>query len=304
MRRSSFFTCAVTATVLAATAACSDSSTAPGGQNNGDPQASADLAPSAGQDVAMDYQFYSSASGSTDGASFSMNVPANGLAPSGAILPTMGRSGPGTHWFHSGCAFTSSAHDFTCPPIVLLGHMWNVSYQFFDTAGVLQTAYDPFTTDSATLTVSDTGAFAFSWGNNGYADTSAHHRFVSLSNLAGDPDTLHIWNGTGSTFDHSVRTGHVSKTYQLTSSDTTIDLEIRQPRRLNPYPISGTIIRNYDMLRTRMRSDTSSDTLTVTKTVHSTRRVVVTFNGTANVPMTVGSDSYMLNLDTRQVTKQ
>jgi hypothetical protein len=186
----------------------------------------------------------------------------------------------------------------------LLGHMVNVSYQFFDTAGVSQMAYDPVTTDSATLTVSDTGAFAFSWFNNSYADTSSHHRHVTLSNLVGDPDTLHIWNGTGSTFDHSVRIGHVSKTYQFTSSDTTINVEILQPRRVHPYPISGTIIRNYDMTRTRVKSDTSSDTSTVTKTVHSTRRVVVTFNGTVNVPMTVGSDSYMLNLDTHEVTKQ
>jgi hypothetical protein len=305
MKRSSFFACAVTATVLAATAACSDSSTSPGGANDsGDPQASADLAPSAGEDIAMDYQFYSAASGGATGSgSFSMNVPEGGLTPS-ASIGGMRRGGPGTHWFHTQCAFTQESNQFTCPTISLLGHMLDVSYQFFDTAGVAQSAYDASTTDSATLTVSDTGAFAFSWFNNGYADTSSHHRFVTLSNLAGDPDTLHIWNGTGSTFDHSVRTGHVSKTYQLTSSDTTIDLEIRLPRSANPYPISGTIIRNYDMVRTRMKSDTSADTSTVTKTVRSTRRVVVTFNGTANVPMTVGSDSYMLNLDTREVTKQ
>lgn len=305
MKRSSLFSCAATAAVLAVATACSDSSTAPGGSSSGDPQASADLAPSAGQDVAMDYQLYSTASGdsSSVSGSSSMNVPEGGLTPSASILG-MGHGGPKTHWFHDQCAFTSASDDFTCPTISLLGHMMNVSYQFFDTAGVAQSAYNAFTTDSATLTVSDTGAFAFSWFNNSYADTSSHHRHVTLSNLRGNPDTLHIWNAIGSTSDHSIRTGTVSKTYQLTSSDTTINVAIRQPRGLNPYPISGTIIRNYSMLRTRIKSDTSADTSTVTTTRQSTRRVVVTFNGTENVPMMVGSDAYMLDLRTGQATKQ
>lgn len=303
MKRSSFFSCAASAAVLAV-AACSDASTGPGSNTTGDPQASADLAPSAGQDVAMDYQFYSMASGNTGAGSFSRSIPEGGLTASAAIDRPMRAGGPATHWLHANCAYTPASQDFTCPTISMLGHMLDVSYQFFDTAGAPQTAYDPVTTDSATLTVSDTGASLYSWFNNSYADTSSHHRTVTLSNLAGDPDTLHVWNGTGSTFEHSVRTGHVSKTYLLMSSDTTINVAIRQPRGLHPYPISGTIIRNYDMTRTRIKSDTSADTTTNTTTRHTTRRVVVTFNGTANVPMTVGSDTYIVNLDTREVTKQ
>jgi len=266
---------------------------------------SADLAPSAGEDVATDYNFYATASGSATGATFARLMPTGGSSGSSTGIfmqrtPAPSPSGLTASaivaWINPACVYTSATSNFVCPTLTWMGHSLSVSYTLFDSLGVAQSQYSPTLTASVALVVSDTGAVAYTWNNNSFADTSSHHRNVTLSNLLGSPDTLHIWNGVGSTAIHSVRSGQITKTYQLSSNDTTTNVAIRQPHGLNPYPLSGTIVRNYSVVRTKQASDT---------TTHSaTRRVVVTFNGTADVPMTVGTETYSLNLDSHRVTKQ
>jgi hypothetical protein len=276
---------AVAMTILTA---CSDS-TSPDPASAFDAQVSADIAPSAGEEIASETDFYAAASASgTSGVAFTQLV---GPGVSAAIAPPTSAA---AMWINPSCAVSSSLV-YTCPPLTRRGHTLSVSYEFRDQLGVLQSAYDATTTASIAFTVNDTGATLYTWNQNSYADTSGRHRQATVSNLVGHPDTLHIWNGTGSTTMRSVRSGQITKAYSLSSNDTTTNVKIRQPRTLNPYPLSGTIIRNYSVTRTRMASDT------VTRS--ATRRVVVTFNGTASVPMQVGTESYLLNLDTRRVRK-
>jgi len=287
-----FSLAASAALLVAGTMACSDTTSPTTGASSFESAASADLAPTAGDEIGNDYDFYSSASASSLGSSFSIMAPV-GANVRASIAPP---SSIAAAWINPACTYTPATLNFVCPTISWHGYTLNASYQLFDAASVPQSAYSATTTASINFIVSDTGAVAFTWNQNSYADTASHHRNATVSNLAGTPDTLHIWNATGSTNAHSVRSGQITKTYLLASSDTTTNVAIRQPRGLNPYPLSGTIVRNYAVTRTRQASDT---------TTHSTsRRVVVTFNGTANVPMTVGTEQYMLNLDTHRVTKQ
>jgi hypothetical protein len=68
------------------------------------------------------------------------------------------------------------------------------------------------------------------------------------------------------------------------------------PRSSNPYPVSGSISR----VVTGSGVVTKGDS---TKTVTISRTVGITFNGTEFVPMTVGSQSYTLDLATGKATK-
>jgi hypothetical protein len=64
-------------------------------------------------------------------------------------------------------------------------------------------------------------------------------------------------------------------------------------RAAHPYPLSGAAIRvvDYTVLSTGKQTETT--------TVH--KRVVVTFNGTADVPISLGDYSCILHLDTHKV---
>ncbi|MGI8510390.1 MAG: hypothetical protein ACR2MQ_13800 [Gemmatimonadaceae bacterium] len=287
---------------VAGTIACSDS-TAPSSNSvspsaSFETQATADLAPSAGEAIATDYLFYSSADLTGSGALFSVNVPGASLINPGAGVSAsvqMPLAGASAAWISPSCVLNPNTGRFGCPPVNKNGQTFTTSYALFDAAGVAQSKFDKVTTASINFIVTDTGATSFTSNGNTAADTTSRRHNRTVSGLAGDPDTVHTWSGTGSSAIHSVRSGQISKVYQFISNDTSTAVRFRQPRDINPYPLSGTIVRNYTVTRTRYATDTTTKT--------TSRRVVVTFNGTATVPMTVGSDTFTLNLDTHKVAK-
>lgn len=263
-------------------------------------EASADLAPSAGEAIASDYTFYSSADLTGSGALFSMNVAGASVINVGggvsADLSAPVRAATGTAaWISPSCIFDANTGRFACPPVSKNGQTFTTSYALFDASGVTQSKFDKVTTASINFIVTDTGATSYSSNGNSFADTTSRRHNRTVSGLAGDPDTVHTWNGNGTSLIHSARSGQIVKIYQFASTDTATAVRFRQPRDINPYPLSGTVVRNYTVTRIREATDTTRKT--------ATRRVVVTFNGTANVPMTVGADTYTLNLDTHKVTK-
>lgn len=281
-------------------AACSDS-TAPSGLDSSgtfDAQVSGDLAPSAGDAIANDYAFYSAADLTGSGAAFSINAAgARLIAPGGGVSAAI-QAPPraAAAWISPSCIFDPTTGRFACPPVSKNDQTWTVSYSLMDANGATQSQYDNVTTAAINFIVSDTGAVAYTSNGNSFADTVSRRHNRTVSGLAGTPDTVHTWNGTGTSAIRSVRSGQITKVYEFRSSDTTMAVRFKQPRDINPYPLSGTIVRSYTVSRTRFASDTTTRT--------ASRRLVVTFNGTANVPMTVGSDNYVLNLDTHKVTKQ
>lgn len=289
----------VVALALAGAMACSDS-TAPAvnPSSSFELQATNDLAPSAGEAIASDYSFYSSADLTGSGASFSINAVGASVIDPGSGVSASIETPPHTAvaaWISPSCTFDANTGRFACPPVSKNGQTFTTSYALFDAGGVDQSKFDKITTASINFIVSDTGATSYSSNGNTFADTTSRRHNRTVSGLAGDPDTVHTWNGNGATTIHSVRSGQITKVYQLTSTDTATAVRFRQPRDINPYPLSGTVVRDYTVMRMRDASDTTQKT--------TTRRVVVTFNGTANVPMVVGADTFSLNLDTHKVTR-
>lgn len=297
--RTRFLVSGLATAVVFGIAACSDA-TAPAGitaSSSFETQVNADLAPSAGDAIANDYAFYSSSDLTGSGAAFSINAtgarlidPGTGVSAALQVAPRAAAA-----WISPSCTFDATSGRFACPSVSKNGQTWTVSYALMDANGVTQSAYDKTTTASINFIVSDTGAVAFTSNGNTFADTVSRRHNRTVSGLAGDPDTVHTWNGYGTSLIKSVRSGQITRTYVFASNDTTSGIRFRQPRDINPYPLSGTAVRNYTVTRTREASDTTQKT--------TTRRVVVTFNGTANVPMTVGSETFSLNLDTHKVTK-
>jgi hypothetical protein len=103
-----------------------------------------------------------------------------------------------------------------------------------------------------------------------------------------------IWNGFGSSADTSSRSeGLSSRKYTGLSLDTLKAVTFVDERAVHPYPLSGVAIRvvDYTVVSTGKQLETT--------TVH--KRVVVTFNGTADVPISLGDYNCVLHLDTHKV---
>jgi len=103
-----------------------------------------------------------------------------------------------------------------------------------------------------------------------------------------------IWNGFGSSADTTVHKEDLStRTYTGLSVDSVKAVTFVDERALHPYPLSGVAVRvvDYTVVSTGKQLETT--------TVH--RRAVVTFNGTADVPISLGDYSCVLHLDTHKV---
>lgn len=224
-----------------------------------------------------------------------------GLSGDGALLDQMGpSSGPRPPM---GCNFLPGFIRFDCgksrrgPGGRLGDREFSRTVQYFDAAGATQTGYDTLTTARIVWQVADTGSFTRRRGPTVLEDSSARSRRTELSNLAGHPDTLRIWNGTGSAYHFTSRQNPGgTRTVEMVASDTTTNLRYRLPRSANPYPVTGTIVRNVQV--TRVRTPTDADPVTNART----RRVVIEFNGTSTATMTVNGEVFDLDLETGEVT--
>lgn len=299
MNTRTFVTTLTAALFAIGAAACSDS-TAPGASSlspsgSFESEVTPDLAPSAGEDVATDYAFISSADLTGAGSAFNVNaqgatIVSDGVSPSVDVPPAGGAAA----WISPSCVYNSGSGRFYCPPLLRGKQTYTVNYALFDINGTTQSAYDKNTTASINFIVADTGQTSYSSNGNTFSDTTYRLHNRTVSTLLGD--TVHTWNGSGTGTVHSSRSGQITKTYTFASVDTASAVRFKQPRDINPYPLSGTFVKNYTVVRTREASDTTTHT--------TTRQVVVTFNGTVDVPMTINGTAYTLNLDTHKVTKQ
>ena len=121
-----------------------------------------------------------------------------------------------------------------------------------------------------------------------------HSAFNFFAILSGFLGPNRIWNGFGSSADTTVHTENLStRTYTGLSVDTLKAVTFVDQRALHPYPLSGVFVRvvDYNVVSTGKQLETI--------TVH--KRAVVTFNGTADVPISLGDFSCVLHLDTHKV---
>jgi hypothetical protein len=161
------------------------------------------------------------------------------------------------------------------------------SYQFLDASGQPMEKFIKGTTESIHYLVKTDGSEAKD--NN----TSVSHslRDVTVSGFLG-PNR--IWNGFGSSADTNSHKEDLStRKYTGLSVDTLKAVTFVDERATHPYPLSGVAVRVVDY------TAVSTGKQVETTTVH--KRVVVTFNGTADVPISLGDYNCVLHLDTHKV---
>jgi hypothetical protein len=161
------------------------------------------------------------------------------------------------------------------------------SYQFLDASGNPMDKFVKGTTEAIHFLTKTDGA-----------ETRDNNRSVIHSlrdaTLSGFLGPNRIWNGFGTSADTTVHTeGLSTRTYTGLSVDTVKAVTFLDQRALHPYPLSGVFVRVVDY------KVVSTGTQLETTTVH--KRAVVTFNGTANVPISLGDYNCVLHLDTHKV---
>lgn len=159
---------------------------------------------------------------------------------------------------------------------------------FKNAAGAAQNAYDPVTTASAAIHAEINGKIE----RENWSAEVARIRDLIVTGLAGT-ETSRTWNGTGT--GNSTRSRHKegteTRTYDVSCAGTRTNVVVNLPRTENQWPISGTINRACTIKITGGPNDG--------KTVE--RVVVITFNGTQLVPITVNGKTFTLDLKTRKI---
>ena len=157
---------------------------------------------------------------------------------------------------------------------------------FFDADGNEQEARDPLTTASIHLVIESTQEFS----RDSWSGTGTRSRDLMITGLKGEETTRTV-NGTGS--GSVTRSQHTdadgTRTYDMSSTSVIEDVIHPVPRTDDAWPLSGTIRRDVTI---NVINGPDGD---VTKS----RTVLITFNGTNLATMTVGGESFEVDMSTR-----
>lgn len=184
------------------------------------------------------------------------------------------------------CTFSSVTQLYTCTKSSQESIVR--SYGFFDADGKPMASFVRGVTASIHYLVKIDGSISV---DSTFTGVKHSLRDQIVSGLLGN---TRIWNGFGSSADTNTHRGPLStRTYAGLAVDTLKAVTFAAERSTEPYPLSGVSVRvvNYTVVSTGRQTETT----TVSK------RVVVTFNGTADVPITLGDYSCTLHLDTKKV---
>jgi hypothetical protein len=184
------------------------------------------------------------------------------------------------------CSFDAASLTHTCTRSAE-GRTVVKSYQFLDAFGKPSASFVKGSTESIHFVVKTDASEA----RENYNSVTHSLRDQTASGFLG-PNR--IWNGTGSSADtNSHREDLSTRRYTGTAADSVKAVTFVDERAAHPYPLSGVVIRvvDYTVLATGKQVETT--------TVH--KRVVVTFNGTADVPISLGDYACVLHLDTHKV---
>lgn len=276
---------------IGAAACSSDRAYAPPGTVLTDAQVSADVAATAGLAAAGSIEDQGQYLDNT-GVSASLNTFGRlGSISSGMPVPSATNSPAHSTAPKLACSYSTLTLRWVCDPFVNahgLTVLW--VYAYFDQSGHGMPGYNLLTTEKVEYWSQLDGPVG-----DGATFTGTTHRKSDqlLTGLLGK-ETTRVWNGAGVSADTtSYHSASGSRHYAGVELDSVKSVIYRQPRTPGSYPLSGDVIRvaNYSV--------TSTGHATETRSV--SRRIVTTFNGTAAVPIRVGSTLCTLHLDTHKV---
>lgn len=157
---------------------------------------------------------------------------------------------------------------------------------FRDANGTAQDNFDAATTATAAIEIDTEGSVV----RTGFeSDYSAERDFV-ITGMAG-AETSRTWAGSG-TVTATNSEHDTDRGYEYTSTTTYANVVVPASGTDPRWPTSGTATTTMELDATAGPDNGKDATVTS----------VVTFNGTANVPLKIGNVTYSLNLDTHVVT--
>ncbi len=278
------------ASLVIAAGCASDRSYAPPGTVLTDTQVSTDVARSAGLAAATmiaDQDDYMS--GVMAGVSSSLNLVV-GLGGPLAPGPRPGDGTPTTATAPT-CTYASTTGRWSCTPFVNAQGLTIIrSYAYIDASGNPTKRYNDTTTAKVDYDVQADGPIG-----DGATLTGTTHRHVLevMSGLTGH-ETSRVWDGSGTSADtNTYSDSSGSRHYAGARIDSLLALTFAQPRPPHAYPLSGTTVQNV--------SYTVNSTGKSTETRSVSRRIVVTYDGTAVASVVAGNVQCMLHLDLRKV---
>jgi hypothetical protein len=177
---------------------------------------------------------------------------------------------------------------FHCPPIEREGLTFTRTITYFDANGESQEEYDEASTALIHYEISVQGDLS----RQMWSATINRHRDLTVTELL-DDDGLVKWNGTASGNVQRSRhmDGGAARSYSMVTSAEISDVVIPYPRTEEGWPVSGTIVRTISVSRI------SDGQVVDSKDVVAT----ITFNGTQFVPVTVGDETFTIDLAQRRM---
>jgi len=195
---------------------------------------------------------------------------------------------------------TASGGEFRCHPIERDGLTFTRSITYFDLNGdpIVDSEgnplYDEATTDGIRYQISVAGDISREW----WSASIDRQRDLTVTGLLNDNDedvdnddgvVAWVGSGTGDVERSRHMDGGELRVYRMVSSSTINDVVVPYPRTENGWPLSGTIERTVTITRTLPSGET--------ETVQ--RDVTVNFDGGQFATVTVGDDTYTLDLSER-----
>jgi len=158
---------------------------------------------------------------------------------------------------------------------------------FYGESGNEQDYFSPDTTASIHFLFDMTGSYTRAVDSGTVEVNVERHRDMTLSGLLGQ-ETERTWDGTGSSAKSRTRHSDVNgdRTYDMSSSTVVDSVVVPVPRTWGSWPLAGTITRTVHVTLVDEQGETTL----------RDREVVITFNGTQYVTMTVNGEEFEVDL--------
>jgi hypothetical protein len=189
------------------------------------------------------------------------------------------------------CPYVAASQRFECPTRTRPNFTSTRSYAYADASGAAQSAFNATTTASVNYRYSLEGSIT----RRRFSSTFSRARDMTFSGLLGTSLTI---NGSGSRETQrsafsADSTSTVRRSYEMTAALRVANVVVPAFRVPDSWPASGTVSRDFTIVRTL--ADGTTQTVT--------RNSVVTFNGTQLVPLTVNGAAFTLDLATGEITR-
>ncbi len=163
---------------------------------------------------------------------------------------------------------------------------------FYDEDSTEMDAFDPLLTSYIHMLFEMAGSRSRTGDGGTITQSVSRSRDMTISGLLGE-ETTRTWNGTGSSAKAAVVVSDANgeRSYNFSATSIITDVVIPVPRG-SGWPLSGTIERTINV-----------EIIFGDEVRERSRVVLVEFNGTHLVPITVNGELFTLNLETREIIR-